>query len=327
MPDAKDTVLARIAVERGYLTQEALDDALDTQRKARDEMGLDMPLLQVLANKHLLTPDQAQELRNAVAMETGEARLVAGYEVVSKLGQGGMGAVYRAKSQTTGQFVALKILPPSLATDELVRRFAREAEVVSKLNHDHIVGCVEFGFDPRRKVHFCALELIEGEDLDRRIERLGILPEAEATRITYQVAQALQHAFFNGLVHRDIKPPNIMVTADGTAKLLDLGLARSANMEVTRLTQTGAFVGSPYYASPEQATGERDIDIRSDIYSLGCTLYHMVTGKPPFGGTTVIQVLQKHLTERMPWPQEANPDLSDGICQIIANGFFCGECA
>ncbi|MHC4251825.1 MAG: protein kinase domain-containing protein, partial [Planctomycetota bacterium] len=318
MPDTKDTVLGRLAVERGYLSQEQLDEALETQRKAREELGMDQPLVQVLLGKHLLSADQAQELRNATAMETGEARLVAGYEVVSKLGQGGMGAVYRAKSQTTGQFVALKILPPSLATDELVRRFEREAEVVSKLNHKHIVGCVEFGFDPRRKVHFCALELIEGEDLEKRIARLGVLPEAEAARITYQVAQALQHAFFNGLVHRDIKPPNVMVARDGTAKLLDLGLARSANMEVTRLTQTGAFVGSPYYASPEQATGESDIDIRSDIYSLGCTLYHMVTGKPPFGGTTVIQVLQKHLTEQMPWPQEANPSLSDGLCQIIA---------
>ncbi|MHC5058473.1 MAG: serine/threonine-protein kinase, partial [Planctomycetota bacterium] len=303
----KDSVLARLAVERGYLTQEQLDEALETQRKAREELGMDQPLVQVLLGKRLLSADQAQELRNATAMETGEARLVAGYEVVSKLGQGGMGAVYRAKSRQTGQFVALKILPPSLATDDLVRRFEREAEVVSKLDHKHIVGCVEFGFDPRRKVHFCALELIEGEDLEKRIARLGVLSEEEATRITYQVSQALQHAFFNGLVHRDIKPPNIMVTKDGTAKLLDLGLARSANMEVTRLTQTGAFVGSPYYASPEQATGESDIDIRSDIYSLGCTLYHMVTGKPPFGGTTVIQVLQKHLTEQMPWPQEANP--------------------
>ena len=318
MPEKKDTIVARLALERDYLTQEQLDDALETQRKARDEMGMDMPLLQVLQNKHLLTPDQMQEIRNAAAVESGEARLVAGYEVVSKLGQGGMGAVYKAKSQTTGQFVALKVLPPSLATPDLVKRFEREAAVVSQLDHDHIVGCVEFGYDKRRKVHFCALELIEGEDLDRRISALGTIPEREAIRITLQVAEALQHAFFNGLVHRDIKPANIMVASDGTAKLLDLGLAREANTEVTRLTQTGAFVGSPYYASPEQATGGRDIDIRSDIYSLGCTLYHMVTGKPPFSGTTVLQVLQKHLTERMPWPQEINPDLTEGICRIIA---------
>jgi len=277
-----------------------------------------MPLLQVFQNKHVLTADQIQEIRNAASVETGEARLVAGYEVVSKLGQGGMGAVYKAKSQTTGQFVALKVLPPSLATPDLVKRFKREAAVVSKLEHDHIVGCIEFGYDKRRKVHFCALELVEGEDLDRRISALGTIPEKEAVRITMQVAEALQHAFFNGLLHRDIKPANIMVTADGTAKLLDLGLAREANAEITRLTQTGAFVGSPYYASPEQATGSRDVDIRSDIYSLGCTLYHMVTGKPPFSGTTVLQVLQKHLTEKMPWPQETNPDLSEGICRIIA---------
>jgi len=318
VPEKKDTIVARLVLERDYLTQEQLDDALETQRKARDDMGMDIPLLQMLQNKHLLTPDQIQEIRNAASVETGEARLVAGYEVVSKLGQGGMGAVYKAKSQTTGQFVALKVLPPSLATPELVKRFEREAKVVSSLDHQHIVGCVEFGYDKRRKVHFCALELVDGEDLDRRISALSTIPEKEAVRITMQVAEALQHAFYNGLLHRDIKPANIMVTTDGAAKLLDLGLAREANAEVTRLTQTGAFVGSPYYASPEQATGSRDIDIRSDIYSLGCTLYHMVTGKPPFSGTTVLQVLQKHLTEKMPWPQEVNPDLSEGICRIIA---------
>ena len=318
IPEDKDTIVARLVVEREYLTPTQLDDALEAQRKARDEMSTNMPLLQVCQNKDLLTPDQAQEIRNAAAVETGEARLVAGYKVVSKLGQGGMGAVYKAESQTTGELVALKILPPSLATPSLVKRFEREAKIVSSLDHQHIVRCVEFGYDKRRKVHFCALELVEGEDFERRISALSVISEDEAMRTMVQLAEALQHAHFNGLVHRDTKPANIMVTIDGTAKLLDPGLARPANSEVTSLTQTGAFVGSPYYASPEQATGDRSLDIRSDIYSLGCTLYHMVTGSPPFSGATVVQVLQKHQTEKMPWPQEKNPDLSDGICQIIA---------
>ncbi|MHC4506322.1 MAG: protein kinase domain-containing protein, partial [Planctomycetota bacterium] len=318
MASEKDTALGRLAVERGYVTQEQLDEALDHQRKMHDEFGMDQPLEQVLVGKHLVSQDQAQELRHAVAIQTGEARLVAGYEVISKLGQGGMGAVYKAKHPTSGQFVALKILPPSLATPELVKRFRREAEIVRKLDHANIVACTEFGFDKRRKVHFCALELVEGEDLAKRITRVGRLTEDEALSITNQVAMALQHAFYNGLVHRDVKPENIMVTADGTAKLLDLGLARPANQEATRLTESGMFVGSPYYASPEQALGQREVDTRSDIYSLGATLYHMVTGKPPFEGTTALAILQKHVNEKLPWPGDVNPDLSDGLCLIIA---------
>ncbi|MHC4502644.1 MAG: serine/threonine-protein kinase, partial [Planctomycetota bacterium] len=318
MPDEKDTVLGRLAVERGYATQPQVDEALTAQKAAAAAAGVTIPLAQVMVGKEMLTRDQAQELVNAVAVETGEARLVAGYEVISKLGQGGMGAVYKAKHPTTGLYVALKVLPPSLATGELVKRFQREAEIVRKLKHDNIVGCVEFGFDKRRKLHFCALELVEGEDLAKRIKRSGKLTEDEAVSIACQIAGALQHAYANGLVHRDVKPENVMVTADGTAKLLDLGLARPADTEATRMTQSGMFVGSPYYASPEQALAERDIDIRSDIYSLGATLYHMVTGKPPFEGGTALAILQKHVAEKLPWPAEVNPELSDGLCRVIA---------
>jgi len=314
----KDTVLGRLAVERGYATQQQVNEAFAAQKAAAEAAGVTMPLAQVMVGKEMLTRDQAQELVNAVAVETGEARLVAGYEVISKLGQGGMGAVYKAKHPTSGLYVALKVLPPSLATGELVKRFRREAEIVRKLQHENIVGCVEFGFDKRRKLHFCALELVEGEDLAKRIKRSGKLTEDEAVSIAGQIAMALQHAYANGLVHRDVKPENIMVTADGTAKLLDLGLARPADSEATRMTQSGMFVGSPYYASPEQALAERDIDIRSDIYSLGATLYHMVTGRPPFEGGTALAILQKHVVEKLPWPGEVNSDLSDGLCMIIA---------
>ncbi|MHC4247839.1 MAG: protein kinase domain-containing protein [Planctomycetota bacterium] len=281
-------------------------------------MGVRMPLAQILVTKGLLTKDQAQEFLNAVAVQTGEARLVGGYEVVAPLGRGGMGAVYKAKKLDTGDFVALKILPPSMATERLVARFKREAEITSRLDHAHIVGCVEFGYDEKRKCHFCALEYIEGEDIGKRLERDGATPEAEAVDITRAIAEALQHAHANGLVHRDVKPANIMVTPDGTAKLLDLGLARAAGDDATRFTQDGLFVGSACYASPEQGRGESDLDGRSDIYSLGATLYHMVTGGAPFAGLPAAQVIQKHTADTIPWPAQANPDLSDGLCRVIA---------
>ncbi|MHC4201819.1 MAG: serine/threonine protein kinase, partial [Planctomycetota bacterium] len=318
MPAQKDTILGQLAVQRGYLTREQIDQALELQRKMHDELGMDQPLEQVLVAKHWLTPDQAHELRNAAAVQTGEARLVAGYEAISKLGQGGMGAVYKARRVGTEEYVALKVLPPSLADEERIARFRRESAIVRELDHENIVACVEFGFDKRRKVHFCALELVEGEDLGKRITRVGRFTEDEALSITSQMAMALQHAYFNGLVHRDVKPENVMVTADGTAKLLDLGLARQASQEATRLTESGMFVGSPYYASPEQAMGQKEVDTRSDIYSLGATLYHMVTGKPPFEGTTALAILQKHVNEKLPWPAEVNPELSDGLCTVVA---------
>jgi len=318
MPEDKDTIVARLVIEREYLTQSQLDDALETLRKARDEMGMDMPLLQMLQSKNLLTPDQTQEIRNAASVETGEARLVGDYEVIGKIGAGGMGAVYKAKQARSGEYVALKILPPSLASEDMIARFKRESQMVRDLDHENIVSCVEFGYDPRRKCHFCALELIEGEELGDKITREGVLSETEALSITRQVAMALQHAYFNGLVHRDVKPANIMVTADGTVKLLDLGLARPANAEATRLTQTGMFVGSVYYASPEQAKAESDIDTRSDIYSLGATLYHMVTGKPPFEGGSTAHILYQQAYEKLAWPAELRPELSDGICRVIA---------
>ncbi|MHC4253324.1 MAG: serine/threonine protein kinase, partial [Planctomycetota bacterium] len=318
MGDDRDTLFGKVAVERGFLTRDQVDEAREVQRKARDDLGLVQDLSQVLVSRQLLTPDQKQEIENAVAIQTGEARQVGGYEAISRLGQGGMGVVYRAKKLDTGEFVALKILPPSLATKGMIARFKRESEMTSKLAHDNIVRCVEFGRDDKRNLWFCALELVEGEDLRKILKRRGKLPENEAIDISRQIAGALDHAHRNGLIHRDIKPENVMMTEDGTIKLLDLGLARHVGMEATRYTQSGMFVGSPYYASPEQASGDSDIDIRADIYSLGATLYHMVTGSPPFSGANAQQVLYKHVHEQLQWPRDIDDALSENLCLVIA---------
>jgi serine/threonine-protein kinase len=316
--ESTDELYGRLAVELGYITQENLEEAVENQRAMREGMGIDQPLQPILTGKGLLTDVQARDLARAVALETGEKRIVAGYEVATKLGQGAMGTVFKAKKMDTGELVALKVLPPSLADERTVARFARESAIVQELDHDNIVSCVEFGYDEEISCHFCALELVEGEDLFKRLTRDGKLDEEEALSITSQIAMALQHAHFNGLVHRDVKPENIMVTPDGTAKLLDLGLARYAGADLPSVTQSGVFVGSPYYASVEQARGDADLDIRSDVYSLGGTLYHMVTGDPPFEGSSVIEVLNKHIKDTLPWPADVNPELSDGLCRVIA---------
>jgi tRNA A-37 threonylcarbamoyl transferase component Bud32 len=317
-PAEKDRLLAEAALKRGWLRQEQVDEAFALQKSMQDGFGLDLLLAQLLVARKFLTGAQARELLNQIAVETGEARFVGDYEALSFIGEGGMGIVYKARNRKTGDVVALKILPPEKADKEAIARFQREAHVARSLHHENIVRFIELGYDQKRGSWYCALELVEGEDLERRLCRTGVLSEDEAVAITYQVARALQHAFHNGLVHRDIKPANIMVTADGTAKLLDLGLARGAGADITQLTQSGIFVGSVFYASPEQAMGNRRLDTRSDIYSLGATLYHMLTGRPPFDGATAVAILAKHVHETLEWPADVNPDLSEGICRILA---------
>jgi len=314
----RDAIVARLAVERGHLTPAQIAEARRVQEMALSELGIEHELAQVLVSKGMLAADVAQGLARAASVKTGHARRIGGYELKAKIGAGGMGAVFEAVDLRARRRVALKVLPPSVATPEAIARFQRESEMASRLNHPNIVKFVEFGRDEEKGVWFCALEMVDGVDLDAYLKRHGRLSETETVRIALQIAKALRHADQNGLVHRDVKPGNIMITPDGGAKLLDLGLARRTDVNATRYTETGRFVGSPFYASPEQATGEAVIDARSDIYSLGATMYHMVTGSPPFGGTTVAQVLYQQVHGRPRWPGDVNRDLSDDICQVIA---------
>jgi len=209
------------------------------------------------------------------------------------------------------------VLPPELAKNStFLERFRREADIAARLDHPNMVRAIEAG--ESGGFHYFAMEFVEGESVYRRLKREGVIPEGEALQIARHVSLALQHAHDAGLVHRDIKPDNIFLAADGQAKLGDLGLARSTGGEESRLTQTGVMVGTPHYVSPEQARGSADVDTRSDIYSLGATLYHMVTGQVPFEGDTAMAVLNKHLNEELPWPADVNDELTDEICLLIA---------
>jgi len=194
------------------------------------------------------------------------------------------------------RIVAVKVLLPRYAKEkDGVQRFLREARAIARLNHPNIVSGIDAGVS--NGTYYYVMEYLDGEPLDRRIGRRGRLPWREAVSILRQMAAALQHAHDNGLVHRDIKPANILLAKDGTAKLADLGMARFAGQEGMTLTQTGFVVGTPYYMAPEQARGERDIDIRGDLYSLGITFYEMIAGEPPYTGTDPLVVLNRHLRE------------------------------
>ncbi|MFH1024330.1 MAG: protein kinase, partial [Planctomycetota bacterium] len=242
--------------------------------------------------------------------------LIEGFELIRKLGGGGMGVTYLARQSSLNRLVALKVLRKSLARDQsFVGRFQREARLAGNLDHVNIVGVHDAG--ESGGFHYLVMEYVEGKSLQAMLDESGAMEEGFALHLAMQVARALDFAHNKaGIIHRDVKPDNILVTKEGIAKLCDFGLARSAEAE-TRMTQTGVMMGTPHYVSPEQARGEKDVDIRSDIYSLGAMLYHLVTGRTPFQGSSAAVVMTKHLTEQVPWPADVNPAVSENCCRLV----------
>jgi len=243
---------------------------------------------------------------------------IGGFEILSKLGQGGMGAVYKARQISLDRIVALKVLPQNIAKDAtFIERFQREARASAKLNHPNIVQGIDVGKDAASGYWYFAMEFVEGPSLRKMLDDQKTIPETRALEITKEVARALEVVAASKMVHRDIKPDNILITSDGSAKLADLGLAKQLNEDVN-LTQSGQAVGTPYYMPPELARGQNSAcDIRTDIYSLGATLFHLVTGKPPFQGDTGAVIMVKHLTEPAPKASKVNPAVSEGCSRLI----------
>ncbi len=239
------------------------------------------------------------------------------FELEEPIGVGGMGAVFRALDTRLDRHVALKILPPEQARDpEVVQRFYQEGRAAARLDHENIARVFTIGHDGR--YHFIAFEYIEGTTVRQRVEKNGPLPASEAINYTLQIADALVHAAERGVVHRDIKPSNIIVTPHGRAKLVDMGLARRFERGGDDgLTQSGMTLGTFDYISPEQARDPRDVDVRSDLYSLGCTLFHMLTGRPPFPDGTVLQKLLQHQEEAPPDVRRLNPAVPPDLAIIL----------
>jgi len=229
-----------------------------------------------------------------------DEKTIAGYQIIEQVGQGGVGRVYRARQPMLDRTVALKVLAPHLAGDAAyVARFQREAAAAAQLNHPGIVTVYAAG--QQEGTHYIAMEFVEGETLHNRLDRHGRLEPAEAIAICVHLAEALRYAWDKArLVHRDIKPDNIFLSTTGEVKLGDLGLARRVGGDSTHVTQHGTAWGTPHYMSPEQARGERELDCRSDIYSLGCTLYRMLTGRTPYDGADAMAVMTKHVHEPPP---------------------------
>ncbi len=245
-------------------------------------------------------------------------RRLAHFEMEDTVGVGGMAAVIRARDTQLDRQVALKILPPEMAADlENVRRFQHEARAAAKLDHEHIARVFYCGED--QGLHFIAFEYVEGQNLRVLIEKQGTIPIAEAIHYTLQIATGLAHAAARGVIHRDIKPSNIIISDGGRAKLVDMGLARSLDTRSDQgLTHSGVTLGTFDYISPEQAMEPREADVRSDIYSLGCTLYHMLTGHAPVPEGTAAKKLQFQQHGQPVDPRQINPRIPDEVAAVLS---------
>lgn len=230
------------------------------------------------------------------------------YAVIERVGVGGMAEVYRARDELLGREVAVKVLSERHSSDSsFVERFKREAQAAANLNHPNIVSLYDYGSDGA--TNFIVMEFIDGKSLGELIAREAPLLPERAAEIASDVAKALERAHNAGLVHRDIKPNNIMLTSTGQTKVTDFGIVRALGGETEQqMTQTGMVIGTAAYLSPEQAQGN-PVDARSDVYSLGCVLHEMLTGKPPFAGDTPLAVAYKHVREAPDPPSATNPDV------------------
>ena len=312
-----DSEIGRRLVERKLAT--ANEVALCMARKKElAEQGKEASLTDLLVEAGYTTRSQVSRLQPLADDESmyRPAQQIPGFQIRRKLGQGAMAAVFEAKQISLDRIVAIKVLPKRFSENqEFVDRFYREGRAAARLNHPNIVQAIDVG--EAGGYHYFVMEYVKGETVYDQVSSSTPYDETEGLRIILQTAYALEHAHARGFIHRDVKPKNIMITKEGDVKLADLGLARNIADQETAAAERGRAYGTPYYISPEQIRGEMSIDFRADIYSLGATFYHMVTGRVPFEGSTPSAVMHKHLKEQLVPPDHINTALSSGIGEII----------
>ncbi|MCC7139275.1 MAG: serine/threonine protein kinase [Planctomycetes bacterium] len=296
MSQDSDPEVQRI-LDLGMTTLDRVEEARAVRAKMV-EMGLKPRSLgQILYEKGYIEEEQLEALRREDRRFEGKEQ-IAGYRLLERLGGGAMGTVYKARQLSLDRDVAIKILSAELAQDPtFVARFEREAKAVARLNHANIISGIDVG--DADGVKYFVMEYVDGSTVASLLRRGGPLDEERALLIAQQVCRALDHAYKNNLVHRDLKPDNVLITRDGIAKVCDLGLAKLEDLPPS--ADGARRMGTPDYISPEQARGDANVDIRSDLYGLGATLHHMLVGRPPFDGATPQAVMAKHLTE-LPTP-------------------------
>ena len=309
-----DTIMGRMVVEQRLCTEEEICHCKEEQKARASDNPV--TLQQILLEKRFLTKSQALRVQNDIRESKDTAGQIPGYKVLGKLGSGAMAVVYKAKQISLDRVVAVKVLPKKFVQkSDYVERFYKEGKIAAKLNHNNIVQAIDVG--EVGGLYYFVMEYVEGKTLYDDLSKGKIFDEPEALEIILQLSHALAHAHSLGLIHRDVKPKNIMINKNGVVKLADMGLARETSDIKTAKHEQGKAFGTPYYIAPEQIRGLVDIDGRADIYALGATLFHMVTGRVPFEATTPSEVMKKHLKEPLVPPDHINTALSAGISEVI----------
>lgn len=309
-----DTLLGRMALDQRLCTEDEVRRCKEEVQKQAAENPT--TLEQLLVKKHYITAGQLERLKTNIKESRDTAGQIPGYKVMGKLGSGAMAVVYKAKQLSLDRTVAIKVLPKKFVQkSDYVERFYKEGRLAAKLNHNNIVQAIDVG--EVGGLYYFVMEYVEGKTLYDDLSKGKVFDEREAIDVIVQVAKALGHAHAQGLIHRDVKPKNIMINKDGVVKLADMGLARETSDIKAAKHEQGKAFGTPYYIAPEQIRGEVDIDGRADIYSLGGTLFHMVAGRVPFEASAPSEVMKKHLKEPLVPPDHINTALSTGISEVI----------
>lgn len=309
-----DTMLGKLVVRSGLATSEEIE-LCDAMLRESAEVDEPRTLADLMVDNGFITNRQLDRLRTEFE-DNKTTEQIPGYTIKKKLGSGAMATVYLARQLSLDRLVAIKILPKKFTGNaKFVERFYKEGRAAARLNHPNIVGAVDVG--KAGDHHYFVMEYVDGPTIYDRIKKGKRVKVSEAIQVTTQVAYALHHAHERGFIHRDIKPKNIMVTKQGVVKLADLGLARAMSDKEAAEAEAGRAYGTPYYISPEQIRGEIEIGPPADIYGLGATFYHMVTGKVPFSGKNPSAVMHKHLKAELIPPDHIAPKVTAGCAQVI----------
>lgn len=321
-------IFLQTAIQLGYLETKEAQELINSHKEIVG-MGYSKSILEVALAKQILTQYQIQQVQTSLETQKSKTRsskpskstridqMIPGYQILRKLGQGAMGTVYEGIQTSLDRKVAIKLLSPQLTKEkEYIERIGQEAKTLARLNHPNIVAAYDFGTN--QGIYYLVMEFVDGRSLDEFLKEGKVFSSDEVIDIMIQTASALQEADQNKLVHRDIKPANIMMNQKGAVKLCDLGLAKEMDLQnQAGLTSASAAVGTPAYMSPEQCRGQKDLDIRSDIYSLGATFFHLATGQKPFDAPGVGGIYAQILAGEVPNPRYANQSLPLPICKLI----------
>lgn len=316
-------LFGQIAIAKGFVDSQQVAEALRKQEALRDQgvtarIGRRLELLDHITREQV---DEVLREQRRRRLEKAKKKVptdrFGDYKLIDHVGEGSMGPVYKANDLINDRPVALKVLRTKAGKikKEDTQRFTREIGAAAKLDHPNIVATYNQGVV--KGVQFIAMEYLEAESLKTRIAHEGRIPEEDVLKIALGIAKGLSHAHSKGLVHRDVKPENILMGLDGSVKLSDFGRVKSFFGDI-QLTRTGQIIGTPYYISPELAQGEKVVGPAADLYGLGATLYHALTGRLPFEAATPTAVMLRHISAEVPNPKDLNPELSDHIVQVVA---------